>query len=240
MKATRQTAAAFLCVLISLGLGLTPGLETASAQEWSPVYSAKEIRATVVDKETGRALEGVVVVAQWVLFVSGPGDGWHGPRLYVTEAVTDKEGKFYIPGWGPKPNPGYPSTGLTDRDPVLSLFKPRYWPLTLPNADARNDAVRHSRWDGKIIELEKYRGTGTEYEWAWLLYHLQLALGWGETMEWRRLPKMTLAILEELERIPRKLRLEQPPFAVLGGPESLGTTLEEVRRFVEGPGGLKE
>lgn len=201
----------------------------AMAQIFPPTfYSAKEIRANLVDKDTGQPLEGVIVVAQWILFVSLLGHGDHGPRLHVTEAVTDAEGKFYIPAWGPKPNPQYPrTTYLYNRDPTLSFFKPGYRPRSVANRWERNEALRFSEWDGKTIELEKFKGT--KKEWVRKISSLQNNLGWrpGPTgTEWRRMPRMILAIVEEMKRIPR-------PHLILSGPESLGTNAEEIRRFVE-------
>jgi hypothetical protein len=234
-----MTAFGFTLLALLFSIGLT--LEDALAQEWPPaVYSAKEISATVVEAETGKPLEGVIVVAQWVLFMSNPVHGDHGPRLYVTEVVTDGNGLFHIPAWGPKPNPRYPFTSLIDRDPMLSFFKSGYTSLTVQNRWDRNEAVRFSEWDGKPIKLEKFKGTNEDR--AKDLYFLQTGLGWGwkEMMDWRWMPRMVLAI--DLER--QKLEQLQPRIAGSGfspGPLSaFGTTAEEVRRFVEGAGGPKQ
>ena len=62
-------------------------------------YSAKEINGAVVDGETGKPLEGVVVVAQWIYWCPG---GGHYMRIKVIEAVTDKDGRYHIPAWGPR------------------------------------------------------------------------------------------------------------------------------------------
>ena len=221
------------CTLIALGLGLTLASGGADAQEWPPpVYSAKEIRATVVDTETGQPLDGVIMVAQWILFVAAPGHGGHGPRLHVVEAVTDGMGRFHIPGWGPKPNPRYPFTSLDNQDPQLSFFKLGYRPLTVQNRWDRNESVRFSEWDGKTIKLEKFRGT--DKEWGRAISFLQTALAWGwqRMMDWRQMPRMVLAL--ELER--QRLEQLQPGIAGSGfSPSplsSFGTTVEEVRRFL--------
>ncbi len=212
-----------------LALGLLLGAQVEVEDPPPLTYSAKPVRGVVVDAETGQPLDGVIVVAQWVLFAAGPGHGGHGPRLHVVEVLTDAEGRFYIPGWGPKPNPRYPFTGLLDRDPMLSFFKPGYRPLTVQNRWKRNEAVRFSEWDGKMIKFEKFRGT--DEEWARALGFLQttLAWGWRGVMEWRHLPRMVLAV--ELER----LRLEQMRVGIfdLSPLSSFDTTVEEVRRFLE-------
>ena len=92
-----------------------------------PAYSATGIQAAVVDEQTGRPLEGVVVVARWVLRRMG-GDG---PSLHVAEAATDSNGRFAFAAWGPKPRP--PLMQLQDKSPLLILFKHGYEPLELPN-----------------------------------------------------------------------------------------------------------
>lgn len=217
-------------LLLVLGVVLAAQVEVEDPPPLT--YSAKPMRGFVLDGEKGEPLEGVAVVAQWVLFVSGPGHGGHGPRLHVAEAVTDNQGKFLIPGWGPKPNPGYPWTSLLDRDPMLSFFRRGYRPLTVQNRWERKDSVRFSEWDGKTINLEKFKGAAEE--WAREVSFLQTFLGWlSKDMDWRWMPRMVLAL--ELER--QRLDQLQPGIAGSGfGPSplsSLGTTVEEVRRFLE-------
>lgn len=152
-----------------------------------PFYSAKDIRATVVDEETGEPLEGVVVVALWELQqVSAR------PRLHITEAVTDAQGRFHIPGWGPKVRP--PLAQLAHRSPLLVLFKSGFVPLrlhnesrarveqhvpsyrTMPTKQLRErilwlrgspeDAVQDCIWDGLMLQMEPFRGTSER----WLEY----------------------------------------------------------------------
>jgi hypothetical protein len=231
-KPIRQSMTILFRVLISLWWGLT-NVGIGIAQEWPPaVYSAKEIRVTVVEAETGKPLEGAIVVAQWVLFMSNPVHGDHGPRLYVTEAITNAEGKLYIPGWGPKPNPRYPFTSLIDRDPMLSFLKPGFRPLVIQNRWDRNDSVRFSEWDGKTIKLERFIGTDAEWAKELTIFQGWLAWGWKEVMDWRWMPRTVLAVEQERQK------LEQKRVYVLGFTPSpldaFGTSLAEVRRFVEG------
>ncbi|HEV8310544.1 MAG TPA: hypothetical protein VGW35_23020, partial [Methylomirabilota bacterium] len=62
-------------------------------------YSAAEIRGWVVDAETKQPLEGVYVVAQWIL-QTGLFDSRTVTRLHIMEAVTDAKGEYYFPPWG--------------------------------------------------------------------------------------------------------------------------------------------
>ena len=89
-------------------------------------YSAKAIEAWVTDADTGQSLEGVNVVAHWELNYGLEGGGvW---ELAVMETVTDGNGRFAFPAWGPKPiPPGLPREArLKDRDPEILLFKAGY------------------------------------------------------------------------------------------------------------------
>src|SRR5260221_11978553 len=87
-------------------------------------YSAKEIRGKVVDADTGQALEGVNVVAQWKIDRMGVGDD--KALLHVAEAVNDKEGHFSFPAWGPSVPPLRAAFGAGP-DPFLSTFKCGYY-----------------------------------------------------------------------------------------------------------------
>lgn len=149
-------------------------------------YTSEEINGTVVDADTSEPIEGVVVVAQWILYVAGFGEGGHWKVFKVHEAVTDKDGKYTIPGWGPKRRPFF--THLDTYDPQLSFFKRGYNYLRLFNSDKEqlykiygkdtvegadfdklrkileihtlehNRSVRESIWGGKVIKLKRFGG----------------------------------------------------------------------------------
>ena len=161
----------------------------------APFYSAKPINSTVVDHVSGQPIEGAVVVARWE---ARPLSG-QGPRLQVSEAVTKADGRFRIPGWGPRARP--PLTQLQDRSPQLVVFKHGYVPVMLRNAPkerfayframtdlpAREVSLRmpyegnpgsplqESVWDGTVIRLEPF--TGNEMSWLWYLDVLVGPLG---------------------------------------------------------------
>ena len=111
--------------------------ERLSAMDVPLFYSAKEIRARIVDEKTGAPIAGAVVVAQWILaVVSG-----RGPTLHIAEAVTNDKGEFVIAEWGPKAR--RPLTGLTWKSPQILVFKSGYNPRVLPNAPVKEVARLH-------------------------------------------------------------------------------------------------
>ncbi|WP_077732065.1 hypothetical protein [Methylocaldum sp. 14B] len=144
-------------------------LTALSLPACAKTYSAKPITATVVDAETWEPLEGVNVVADWVLYAPA----WRSTgELEIIEAVTDEQGQFHIPGWGPKAVPSHLPYGtrLGNEDPALQFFKGGYRIRVLVNSRQperlrpENDIpVRYSDWDGKVIKLEKFKGTLEDY-----------------------------------------------------------------------------
>jgi len=180
---------------------LSIGMVSLSA--CTTTYSAKPMTATVVDAETGQPLESVNVVAQWIL---------HGPTwrsagsLEVDEAVTDKDGKFHIPGWGPKaiPDDLPRGTRLGNSDPALIFFKSGYRIRHLGNELQLNrlrpeddTPVRSSDWDGKVIKLEKFKGTQQDYAGM-------LSLGSGfyyQDCKWVKFRRWLMAMFREADTL---------------------------------------
>lgn len=172
----------FLCVI----LGVLPACATPLT------YSAKEIRGQIVDDETGEPIEGVVVVAQWILFEMGVG---HRKRLHIEETVTDKDGRYIIPAWGPKPH--LPFTELDREDPMLAIFKSGYEPRILVNRIDRSEALRISDWDGQVVKLKRYQGNVEQYAFR-IGTVIRDSL---DDKEWKSFPRMVLALDSENKRL---------------------------------------
>lgn len=142
----------------TIGLGIAAGaLLTLTSGCAAPFYVAKSIHGRVIDAETKQPLPGTVVVAQWVLE-----QPFRGPakRLNAEEAITDQNGDFNIPGWGPRCRPWYAELG--SHDPWLLVFKAGYKPRSLYHERTRRSRwsmVRRSEFDGATIELERFQGT---------------------------------------------------------------------------------
>jgi hypothetical protein len=60
------------------------------------IYHERSFKGRVIDAETKEPVEGAVVVAQYHSNVLGP-TGSHTTLIDVQEALTDSEGKFFIP-----------------------------------------------------------------------------------------------------------------------------------------------
>ena len=177
---------------------------TAWLQACATTYSAKPITATVVDAETGQPLQGVNVVAHWVL---------HGPTwqsagdLELTEAETDREGKFHIPGWGPKTIPADLPRGtrLGNSDPALVFFKSGYKVRHVGNElqpkrlrPEHDTPVRYSDWDGKVIKLERFSGDLQFYGSG-----ATTNIGSGIECPWKKVPRFFAALMKERARLDR-------------------------------------
>lgn len=81
------------------------------------------IEGFVVDAETGKPLEGVIVVGLWEL-TQFPSHG-SGGYAKISMEITDKEGRFTIPFWITfKPWTFYSS--MDDITPIIVIYKPGY------------------------------------------------------------------------------------------------------------------
>lgn len=186
-------------------LGLTLLLPACAGVVYPPAYAAEAIEGWVIDAETKQPLEGVVVTADWELRGGAtPGGSTAVGELMVMESVTDKNGHFYFSPWGPiRQLKGE----LHNHDPRLILFKSGYVPLILSNeirldAKAALESVRRSRWNGKTIELTRFRGTVKQY--ADRIDSMMIAIRFVEDdCNWKRTPDMILE-LDRQEKIFRQ------------------------------------
>lgn len=173
----------------------------------SLTYSAEPIEAKVIDAETKWPIEGVVVTANWQLEQGTMGGNIQVGQLMVMETVTDKDGRFSFPAWGPKT--AWQSFLVND-DPQLLLFKSGYEYRRLFNRytsdrELRTRSLRRSDWNGKTIELTPFKGTMVE--WAEHVSNLgrnmdfMLDFGRGEKARkdcnWKKTPRM-LAVLHKM------------------------------------------
>ena len=176
------------------------------------MYSAEPIEAWVVDAETKEPIERVVVVAHWELKGGLEGGNVMG-QMMVMESVTDKNGRFYFPAWGPKWHLGWGSLG--DSDPELILFKSGYKLVAVSNSPYRGPtkssrakptgSKRISLWSGQTIKMESFGGGLKEYAEHLSAMDTYLSFSYsGEDCEWKQMPHMIAAFFEEEKRFKEK------------------------------------
>lgn len=99
----------FACITIISSAIASTVFRTFDPSKLPDEYSFTEIKGTVIDAETKKPIEGVVVVALWKINWRGrPGiyyEGGTAKVIHAEEAVTDKDGKYTIPAWGPIKRP---------------------------------------------------------------------------------------------------------------------------------------
>lgn len=187
---------------------------SACAAGYPPAYSAEAIEARVIDAETKQPLEGVVITADWELRGGGLalGGSSNVGELMVMEAVTDRNGKFYFPAWGPiRQSKGE----LHNRDPRLILFKPGYRYEILSNKpryedEAALEPVRRSDWNGKAIEMKPFKGTIEQYARHLDFMTTSLESILSEECGWKKIPRMILEINGQSEIFRKHGRFELP------------------------------
>lgn len=181
-------------------------LPTCKASDYPDSYSAEAIKARVVDADTRQPLEGVIVTANWELFGGFEGNTPVG-QMKVMETITDSNGRFSFPAWGPEPRKrGY----LWNRDPQILLFKPGYEYRRLTNeviSKINKASLRQSEWNGKTIEMKPFKGSMKEYVGRFHYLNSdveQIITQNPEACYWKQLPKMLMAIDHERKRLEQQ------------------------------------
>ncbi len=184
-------------------------------------YSAKAIDAQVVDADTHQPLESVNIVVHWALKYGLEGGG--STDFELMETVTDKDGRFHIPAWGPTHVPlALSDTSMRDAAPEIIMFKAGYgWGgvdnYQGGNPNAANAAlVLTSIWGGKTIPLKRFDGDLRLY--ARLVGGVLTGVSYGHC-NWKKIPKMMAALNREAADLNRKkLPNYLPTFSDLEGP----------------------
>lgn len=171
----------------------------AGAQFIPQPFLSGETRGRVVDAESGRPIEGVVVVARWEWLTYDPGNLHRGPSyvnagqaVHVGEAITDGSGGFAIAGWGPKYRVG---GTLAENLPRVFAFKAGYEPLQVDGPTVSPLSLR----------LRKFAGEPKQY--AALIAAFQggerndRGLLWRATPDADAMPRMVLALHREKARL---------------------------------------
>ena len=165
----------------------------------STMLSAEPVTARVVDASTGKPLAGVAVVAYWELHNgSFTGHSFGCGAIDIEGAVTDADGQFHIPGWGPINS----SCDMWGFNPILMLFKPSYVTASKGNNPLNSLAmvsVSSSIWDGKTIEMrvadtDLERVDAQSYAFDFESFNNNLARFVLAGCNWKKIPDMLRAI----------------------------------------------
>lgn len=159
-------------------------------------YSAESIEAWIVNAETGEPMEGAIVVAHWILKFGIESAG--SEDLVVMETVTDADGRFYFPAWGPVriPKELPRDARLMNQDPEIIVYKPRYGSDGFYNSredgpfQDKGPSVRKSQWNAKTIPFKRFSGSLEAYSRAQMgLPGLDL-----DNCKWKKIPRLLVAI----------------------------------------------
>ena len=172
----------------------------ANAQYVPLPYFSPETRGRVVDADSGRPIEGVVVVARWDWLSYSPGN-LHSPPSYdrageaahVAEAVTDGNGAFKIAAWGPVTKVG---GKIAEGVPRLLAFKSGYGPLQHDAGAQSPVALRMKKFSG---DPRAYAGLIAAFQWG--PNREGGGLFWRSTPDGAAIPRMMLAIYREKARL---------------------------------------
>lgn len=167
----------------------------ACANDYPSHYSAESIEAKVIDAETKKPIEGVIVTANWQL-LGGIEGSYPVGQMQVMETQTGQDGVFRFPAWGPLKRP---KGHLRENDPQLLLFKSGYEYRRLGNYMEASwgklrEPLRRSDWNGRTIALKLFRGTEEEYARHLGFFETSLDALLEEECAWKRVPRMILAV----------------------------------------------
>lgn len=157
-------------------------------------YTAEPIAARIVDAETGLPVEGVNVVAAWQAKGGLEGGNIMG-YVTVMEDVTNANGEFSFPAWGPKK---WRNGAIRDGAPLLILLKPTYEVRFLWETKYGVEfAPSHmsSSWNGKAIALRRFQRAEDEY--AQRLTGIRTVLDTlipQDDCAWRSIPRFLAAV----------------------------------------------
>jgi hypothetical protein len=106
-------------------------------------------RGVVLDKDTGKPIEGVVVMATYRRVTAGPGGTGHLDIREAQETVTDEDGEFLL--WPENvlapPYPQIIALSICWWESNINIIKPNYYFMGYPGSNAyHNDKEWHVIW----------------------------------------------------------------------------------------------
>jgi len=169
-------------------LCLLPAL-LASVVGCSKAWQSDAIEAQVVDASTGAPVADAVVLVNWQ--IKGM-EGYPMGQLAIFERVTDAQGRFQTPDWGPKRPPFF--TTVDNSDPTVRIFKKGYEPLVIIKS---NNAPGSPHVHGQTLRLRRFEGDLSDYSQQmsifWNPLNVNLVIG---RCEWRAAPQLFQALVQ--------------------------------------------
>jgi hypothetical protein len=164
---------------------------------YTSVWYSPRMEARVAAPD-GKPIAGAIVVVTWTIekFISGG----PGAQAALAEVVTDKDGWFHIPSWGPRLVTG---GWIRVDEPTVRVFKPGFIPAILQNYEGvpmrAADKIISLRLQDQTIVLQPFHGTLLEYEAALKplvrsLDHIYSGGGVSKFCYWRETPRVLLAL----------------------------------------------
>lgn len=171
----------------------------------------EQIKATVVDDDTGKPLEGVHVVFKATAYEGTlTGHGGRKANLLIQEGITSSEGLIEFPPREIDPEPFWKNTHFNY--PHIFFFKSGYLPAIEGNpwmGLAQLEQVQRWRDNGKTIKLKKPKDFS---EYLEKVSHLGSEMEGiyryppPEQCEWKRIPLMFVYLDHEYEQISGRAR----------------------------------
>ena len=127
------------------------------------IVSSAPFSATVVNSNSNLPIEGVVVLAKWdLLGIEGVVEN----TIAIAETVTDADGAFSVPGWGPRVNRKFLYSSVRDSSPEVIVYKLGFEPESIYDYRAFSFLGFHMRAagiDGSTISLSPSDGPILEH-----------------------------------------------------------------------------
>jgi hypothetical protein len=191
---------------LSMSVGVLSLACLLSACAGPVTYTAEPIEARLVDATTKQPIENAIVIAHWEL-IGGMHPGRVGD-LVVMETVTDKNGRFHFPGWGPIRH--WKRSWLSYKDPALVIFKGDYQYRVLVNEatpetiGGKAYPIRRSQWNKQVIELQPFNDSRKEYGVSFKNVHdyiERIAIDNPEECTWKKIPHAIRAVSVEQQKL---------------------------------------
>lgn len=199
LRCARHAATRAPALLLAIFL---PACLAACSNSWE----SDAIAARVVDASTGAPVADAIVVVNWEL--RGGYEGYPSGQLAIFERLTDAQGAFDTPAWGPKKTS---SSLILDGDqPLVHVFKPGYEPLTVhnfvnaPGQDfARAQRRISPQVNGQTLRLRPFTASLHEYSGHLNDFWNPLTSMVSVTCDWRAAPRLFAALSQMKEEFLR-------------------------------------